>query len=49
MTNILPRTPSLIFSYWRPWNENSNLANSYGDYIKDIALAKYTADTVSIL
>ena len=24
----------------------SNLANSYGDYIKDITLAKYTADTV---
>ena len=42
MSNI---TPS-VFSYWRPWKENSNVFDSYLDYTKDTTLAKYGADTV---
>ena len=45
MSNITPSTPS-VFSYWRPWKENSNLFDSYLDYTKDTTLAKYGADTV---
>lgn len=46
MSNIKPSTPSFVFGYWRPWNENSNLFDSYLDYSKDVSLAKYSADTV---
>ena len=45
MSNITPSTPS-VFSYWRPWKENSNVFDSYLDYTKDTTLAKYGADTV---
>lgn len=41
-----PTTPSFVFGYWRPWNESSNVFNSYLDYIKDTGLVKYGADTV---
>ena len=46
MSNIIPSTPSLVFGYWRPWNENSNLFESYIDYVRDTSLVKYSADTV---
>ncbi len=46
MINITPRNPSFIFSYWRPWKENSNMFDSYLDYSRDTALVKYGADTV---
>jgi hypothetical protein len=39
-------TPSFVFGYWRPWNENANAIESYLDYTKDVSLAKYGADTV---
>jgi hypothetical protein len=38
--------PSFVFGYWRPWNENSNLFESYLDYKKDTSLVKYGADTI---
>ena len=38
--------PSFVFNYWRPWNENSNLFESYLDYKKDTSLVKYAADTI---
>jgi hypothetical protein len=43
---MTPQKPSLIFGYWRPWNENSSLFNSYLDYVKDTSLVKYGADMV---
>ncbi len=43
---MIPQKPSFIFGYWRPWNENSSLINSYLDYVKDTTLAKYGADMV---
>lgn len=46
MSNIVPITPSYTLSYWKPWKENSNLFDSWTNYIKDVSLAKYTADTI---
>jgi len=46
MSNITPQKPSFVFGYWRPWKEDSNLFNSYLDYVKDVSLVKYGADTV---
>ena len=46
LSNIKPTTPSFTFGYWRPWNENSNMYDSFFDYAKDVSLAKYGADTV---
>jgi hypothetical protein len=46
MSNIMPKTPSYVFGYWRPWKENSNFFDSYLEYAKDTSLAKYGADTV---
>lgn len=45
MSNISISRPN-FYSYWRPWNEKSNYYDSYLDYVKDISLAKYGADTV---
>ena len=46
MSNITATTPSFVFGYWRPWQENSNVFNSYLDYTRDTSLVKYGADTV---
>jgi len=36
--------PNFGFGYWRPWREDSNLIDSYCDYVKDTQLVKYGAD-----
>jgi hypothetical protein len=46
MSNIAPITPSYTLSYWKPWRENSDSFDSWTNYIKDVSLAKYTADTI---
>ena len=46
MSNLTPTKPSFVFSYWKPWKEDSNFFNSYLEYSKDVSLSKYTADTV---
>jgi hypothetical protein len=46
MSNIIASKPSFVFGYWRPWNENSNLFESYLDYSRDTSLVKYGAETV---
>jgi hypothetical protein len=46
MSYIEPTKPSFVFGYWRPWQESSNLFDSYLDYVKDAQLVKYGADTV---
>jgi hypothetical protein len=46
MSDISPKTPSFYLGYWRPWKEDANLFNSYLDYLKDVSLVKYNADTI---
>jgi hypothetical protein len=46
MSNITPKTPPFVFGYWRPWKKDSNIFDSYLDYIKDVSLVKYGADTI---
>jgi len=46
MSNITPTKPAFAFGYWRPWNEDSNVFNSYFDYTRDISLVNYAADTI---
>lgn len=46
MNNISPSKPSYFFGYWRPWNENANMFDSYLDYAKDVSLARYGAEVV---
>lgn len=38
--------PSFLLSYWRPWDENSSLVDSWGDYLRDTSIAHYTAETI---
>ena len=38
--------PGFLLSYWRPWDENSSLVDSWGDYLRDTSLAHYTAETL---
>jgi hypothetical protein len=46
MSIVKPSKPSFVFGYWRPWKENSNLIDSYLDYVKDTSLVKYGSDTI---
>ena len=46
MNNLNPIAPSYTISYWKPWKEDSNALDSWTNYIKDVSLAKYTADTI---
>jgi len=46
MSNIKPIKPSHTFGYWRPWKEDTNLFDSYLDYVRDTSLVKYGADTI---
>jgi hypothetical protein len=46
MNTIDVSHPSFTFGYWRPWNENVNIFDSYLNYVKDTSLVKYGADTV---
>jgi hypothetical protein len=46
MSNITASKPSFVFGYWRPWKEDSQIFDSYLDYVKDVSLVKYGADTV---
>lgn len=46
MINIKPTPPSFLFCYWKPWEENSNLFESFLEYRKDTTLSKYQSDFV---
>ncbi len=35
--------PGFFFSYWRPWDEDSSLINSWGNYLRDTSLVDYAA------
>lgn len=45
MMDITAR-PMLIGSYWRPWKPDSNLADSFLDFIKDKSLVRYGSTLV---
>lgn len=45
MMDIMDR-PMLIGSYWRPWKPDSNLADSFLDFIKDKSLVRYGSSLV---
>lgn len=38
--------PSFFLSYWRPWNENTSLVDSWGDYLRDTSLVDYGVDRI---
>lgn len=38
--------PSFFLSYWRPWNEDSSLIDSWGDYLRDKSLVDYGTDKI---
>jgi len=46
MSNITTSKPSYVFGYWRPWDEDSKMIDSYLDYTRDTSLIKYGADTL---
>src|SRR5208283_142098 len=46
MPNLTPQAPPFFLTYWNPFNENSNLVENWFDYVKNVSLAKYAADSV---
>ncbi len=46
MSDIKPMKPLFVYGYWKPWEENANLYDSFLEYSKDTALLKYGADAV---
>ena len=46
MKNNLPNKPSFTLFYWKPWEEKSNLFDSWIDYNKDLSLIDYSAEQV---
>ena len=46
MDSIIPSAPSFLYGYWKPWKEDSNYFDSYCNYMKDVSIAKYQADSV---
>jgi len=46
MSKLMTSKPSYVFGYWRPWNEDSKMIDSYLDYTRDTSLVKYGADTL---
>lgn len=43
---MTPNKPSYVLGYWRPWNEDSSMVDSWLNYTKDVSLAKYSADVI---
>lgn len=38
--------PGFFLSYYRPWDKNANLVNSWGDYLRNTDIASYTAERI---
>jgi tetratricopeptide (TPR) repeat protein len=45
MSNLV-RNPPFLFTYWNPFSKDSSLVENWFDYVKNVSLAKYTADSV---
>jgi ribosomal protein L7/L12 len=43
---MIPQKPSFLLGYYRPWNENKSVFDSYLDYVRDTSLIKFGADTI---
>lgn len=46
MEYVLDMEPGFFLSYWRPWDENSSLIDSWGDYLRDTSLIDYGAEKI---
>jgi hypothetical protein len=46
MNSNLLASPSFTIAYWKPWKEDSNVIDSWTDYVKDVSLANYTANMI---
>jgi tetratricopeptide (TPR) repeat protein len=47
MTDLIqPQAPPFFLTYWNPFNANSNLVENWFDYVKNVTLAKYAANSV---
>ena len=47
MSNLVKQSsPPFLFTYWNPLAKDSNLVGSWFDYVRDVSLAKYAADSV---
>ena len=43
---VKPSSPPFLFTYWNPFSRDSNLVESWFDYVKNVSLAKYAAQSV---
>jgi len=43
---IEPRLPPFLFTYWNPFSKDSHLLTSWFDYVKDVTVVRYAADSV---
>jgi tetratricopeptide (TPR) repeat protein len=46
MSNLPVQNPPFLFTYWNPFSKDASLVKNWFDYVKDVSLAKYTADSV---
>jgi tetratricopeptide (TPR) repeat protein len=47
MANLIQfQAPPFFLTYWNPFNENANLVENWFDYVKNVTLAKYAANSV---
>jgi tetratricopeptide (TPR) repeat protein len=46
MSNRPVQNPPFLFTYWNPFSKDASLVKNWFDYVKDVSLAKYTADSV---
>jgi tetratricopeptide (TPR) repeat protein/ribosomal protein S25 len=44
---VKPSSPPFLFTYWNPFSRDSNLVESWFDYVKNVSLAKYAAQSVA--
>jgi CRISPR/Cas system-associated protein Csm6 len=42
----LVNTPPFLFTYWNPFSKDSSLVENWFEYVKDVSLANYTANSV---
>ena len=44
MSDLVP--PPFLFTYWNPFSKDSSLVENWFSYVKNVSLARYTADSV---
>jgi hypothetical protein len=38
--------PTFFLTYWRPWEEKSNVVDSFLDYARDTSISKFTSESI---